>query len=57
MYVDVSKLCLQINDKTHFSYVFVHFFSREYEKLKFKQVFVVAFFSLYYDKQYIVDGF
>ena len=57
MNVDVSKLCLQINDKTHFSYVFVYFFSHEYEKLKFKQVFVVAFFSLYYDKQYIVDGF
>ena len=36
---------------------FRSFFSREYEKLKFKQVFAVAFFSLYYDEQFIVDGF
>ena len=47
--VDVLKLCLEINDRTHFSYVFVHFFSCE-----FKQVFFVPFFSLYYDKQYIM---
>ena len=27
------------------------------KKLKLRQNFVVALFSLYYDKQYIVDGF
>ena len=42
------------NDKTHFWYVFGHFFSRIQKKLKFKHL---ALFSVYYDKQYIVDGF
>ena len=43
-----------INDKTHFCYVFGHFFLANMKKLKFKQL---ALFSVYYDKQYIVDGF
>ena len=47
----------EINDKTYFLYVFGHFFLANKKKLKFKQIFVVALFSLYYDKQYIVDGF
>ena len=44
----------EINDKTHFWYVFSHFFSRIEQKLKFKKL---ALFSGYYDKQYNVDGF
>ena len=50
MYLSYSK----INDKTHFWYVFGHFFREFEKKLKFKHW---SLFSMYYDKQYIVDGF
>ena len=50
----MSLRYFEINDTTHFWYVFGHFFSRIRKKLKFKHW---ALFSAYYDKQYIVDGF
>ena len=50
----MSLRYFEINDKTHFWYVFGKFFSRIRKKLKFKHW---ALFSAYYDKQYIVDGF
>ena len=53
----MSHRYLEITDKTLFLYVFGHFFLANTKKLKIKQIFVVALFSLYYDKQYIVDGF
>ena len=53
----MSHRYFEISDKTHFLYVFGHFFLANTKKLKFKQIFVVALFSLYYGKQYIVDGF
>ena len=53
----MSHRYFEINGKTHFLYVFRHFFLADTKKLKFKQIFVVALLSLYYDKQYNVDGF
>ena len=50
----MSLRYFEINDKTHFWYVFGQFFSRIQKKLKFEHW---ALFSAYYDKQYIVDGF
>ena len=46
------SLYFEINNKTHFLYISGHFFSRIRKKLKFKQF---ALFSVYYDKQYVVD--
>ena len=46
----MSLRYLVICDKTHFLYVFGHFFFANLKKRKFKQS---ALFSVYYNKQYI----
>ena len=46
----------EINGKTHFTRV-RDLLSRIQKHLKFKNLFVLSLFSLYYDKQYIVHGF
>ena len=43
----------EINNKTHFLYVFGYLFLANSKKLKFKQLDLL---SVYYCKQYIVDS-
>ena len=50
----MSHMYFEINDKTPF---LTRFRSRKYEKTQMQTNICVALFSLYYDKQYIVDGF